>query len=314
MNLDLTGHSALRTLGRDVRELRLGGRTIWHPLSFVGAVKRTLTVAGRTREYYLYRPPGMVAPAASIMQLHGGNGAPDGIFRLSGMKLYADTAKVAIILPKSAARQWNDGRPESDGPVTDADFLLAAKADCAARGDIDPARCVLAGHSSGGLMTIRMSIEQPAAFRGFAVVSASIPTALAAAAAASPQVNTILFHGVADALMPYDGGPITQGEDTGVGGTVAGAVNWRTVFENKLGAFTSATDGPIDNRTDGTTLLINRRVSNADPTRFVRLYRINNGNHSWPGGAPRSDGGTGFTSFEVFAAQEIINVFGLGSA
>lgn len=239
-------------------------------------VSKTILVDGKDRRY-LVADEG-VNGGPSLIVLHGGGGKPEwahyrsGDFGLSGWRVIYPAA--------SGSRRWNDGRRAPDGDelsdAQDAAFLNSLLDKLVHEG-ADPHRIFIAGDSNGGMMTLRMICEAGGRFAGAAVLIGNQPVGLNCPYTAA--VPLIFFHGTADSVTPFEGGPVAKsGERLGhilsVDETLGLAVQ-----RNKCDGYQEwLQNDPFPND------LTSVRVRIYDGCqRALHHYIIDGGGHSWPG-------------------------------
>ncbi len=172
------------------------------------AVSHTIDVNGVSRTYLLYVPPGQSGkhlPAFILM--HGGGSTDAQQETYSNFDAFAEAHGLVVMYPQGIDKHWNDGRVIGhESMADDVGFMKAMLAEVTAQGLIDPKRVYAAGISNGGFMAQHLACLMPEALAGIAVVAATQPVD---AACPSPRpMPVIFFHGTADKLVPFDGGPI----------------------------------------------------------------------------------------------------------
>ncbi len=116
----------------------------------------------RERQYKVYRPDGLTAPASMVMALHGCRQTHDDVLRDWGLTAAADRYGFILVTPFITSYDglrnpncwgfWFDGhRHQGEGEPED---LHRIALEVEARHSIDPARRYLLGLSSGGAMTV----------------------------------------------------------------------------------------------------------------------------------------------------------------
>lgn len=252
--------------------------------------RRTITVAGRERTYWL--APGPAGPAPLLVVLHGLGLPVATMAKWTGLATRGPAAGFATVFPEGVEEMWDDtGRGRRDGFDDDA-FARALVDHLATEGIADPRKLFLVGLSNGGFFAERLAragIVQP---RGIVLV---VSTTRAVAHEDTPHPRTptavLCFAGTADRLVPYDGGRSTgalgwfarrrvrpllldpSGRDVVAAETLA--EEWASANGIETPAQTKTVPGPD---------LPVRRISwtgAGHPP--VVLYRIESGAHGWPG-------------------------------
>ncbi len=172
----------------------------------------TITVAGTPRAYSL--TPGPRPEAPLLVVLHGAGGTGAGMAALTGLARRAPGAGFAAVFPDGSGRVWNDQR--GDAPrlarravIDDVGFIDALVAKLVADGIADPASVYAIGISNGSLLAEHIARHGLLPFAGIGLVAgpATVPSRDAMPRPARPA-TVVMFHGTADPLVPYGGGPI----------------------------------------------------------------------------------------------------------
>lgn len=185
------------------------------------------------RHYFIAMPPDHdgrdLVPA--LIFAHGLQGTALGTIRNERLRGVAAELGVALIAVKSKGMSWamqNAPGGRAD-PSTDAlDYFDAVKADAVSRFAIDPTRVVVAGASSGGMMTWTLACMNSGNFAGFIPMSgtfwAPIPPTCR-----DPIGNVVHFHGDKDRTVPLAGRE--------VGGAKQGDVGEAFAMYRRFGGF-----------------------------------------------------------------------------
>ena len=179
-----------------------------NPAAAGDAVSHTIDVNGVSRTYLLYVPPGQTGKRLPAFIMMHGSGSTDARQELySNFDALAQAHGLVVMYPNGIDKHWNDGRVIGhESMADDIGFMKAMLAEVTAQGVIDPKRVYAAGISNGGFMAQHMACVMPDALAGIAVIAATQPVD---AACPSPRpMPVIFFHGTADKLVPFNGGPI----------------------------------------------------------------------------------------------------------
>ena len=259
-----------------------------------GDFDETIISGGLTREYILHVPPSYNGSKAVplVLNLHGlGNSAADQA-SYTGLAAKADQEGFIVVMPQAlstallAQTHWNvvmfaDPEPDDVGFI--ADLLDALEAQLC----VDSARIFAAGMSNGAQMSSRLGCSLSKRIAAIAPVSgvyfppltAEIPEP--AGCPSTRPVPVIAFHGTADSVIPFDGGPITEG---------GFAITLRDIDDEIMPdwAATNGCDGvPTNQQVTPNVQLI--RYQGCDEDATVELYVIAGGVHVWPGAADLPD-------------------------
>jgi polyhydroxybutyrate depolymerase len=255
-----------------------------------------LELAGARRTYLVAAPTNPRAPL--LVVLHGAGGTGAGMAGLTGLGGRAREAGVAAVFPDGVGRVWSDSRnaPRSARRqgVDDVGFLAALIDRLGGEGVVDPGRVVLAGISNGALFAEHAARHARLSVAGLVLVAgaAAVPSR-----EAEPRprqaADVVMFHGTADPLVPYLGGPIgplgrvaqrraRRGGDHEQGRGVAVAVE--TVAADWAVA-AGAPPVPVTERSPARAGDVPvTTMTWQGPSHTVTLHRIEGGGHTWPGG------------------------------
>lgn len=178
---------------------------------------------GERRRYLLRLPAGDRAPDAIVVLLHGGGG---NIERLTGQgraaapyrawETIADREGLLLVAPQGLdgdkgrrTPAWNDCRSDADSgqAADDAGFLTALVERLQREHRVRTPRTYAVGTSNGGMMALRLAVEQPGRFTAVAAIAATMPAG-SECAAPTRSVPLLLMHGTEDRFVPWAGGRI----------------------------------------------------------------------------------------------------------
>jgi polyhydroxybutyrate depolymerase len=246
------------------------------------------------RTYKLHVPPQLDVSRALplVIMLHGGMGTADGAAAWYGWNEQSDLAGFLVAYPQGVDRTWNAehccGAARRDG-MDDVGFILAVIADIQARAPVDPRRIFATGMSNGAMMSYRLAAERPDIFAAIGPVAGAIggqanaSSPLQVIPTPSQPVAVMIFHGMADQNVLYEGGETVSGLTPGrIDLSVDDAV-----------AFWVQADGaaatPVDSANE-TGHVLRRAHAAADGYGDVVRYAIVGQGHAWPGGLAPSVG------------------------
>ncbi len=252
--------------------------------------KQKLSIGNDVRTYGLYVPDRMNGrPAPLLVALHGGLGSAEKFFNSSTLRQMADREHVVLLFPESMGKAWIDARDENRASDQDVEFIERLVDHVKQSNNIDPKYIYLTGLSSGGVMTLRMAIQKPGLFTGFAAVNANLSEYMLHEMHSSTPVSILLINGSADTLMPYGGGQVGGGFGRNRLGKVISAPD-TAAFWARVGGCSSepATVAvPEKDPSDGTRVT-RREFQNCNEGASVVAMTIEGGGHSWPGAKKRS--------------------------
>lgn len=271
------------------------------------AIRDTISVGGRTREYIVYRDARSdpVRPAPLVLFFHGGGGSATGAMARYGFDAVAGAAGAIVVYPEGINGHWADGRSIFHD-ADDVAFTRALVARLRERFRVDPRRIFAVGHSNGAIFVNTVACRVPGLFVAIGAVSGTIPVNDARTCLATGPLSVIEIHGTDDPLTPYAGGAVGQNR------------GFITDAEGSIGEW-----GRIDGcKSPPVRTALPPRVS-TDPTRVVTveflgcragraaiLYAIQGAGHDWPGAAGHlPEVAVGPTSRQLDATRVIWDFF-----
>jgi polyhydroxybutyrate depolymerase len=279
-------------------------------------ITHSLVHDGMVRSYDLFVPANAGSrPLPVVFVFHGGYGTPEQAEKITRMQELASQVGVIVAFPAAAGegQQWNDGRDYTAGGPDDIAFVDALIEDIAATYAVDRQRLFATGLSNGGMFTLRLACERSDTFRAFAPVIASFPVDYVDRCAPARAVPIAFIHGTSDALMPFAGGPITEGK--GDSSTDRGEV----ISAPATVAFWAEANGcwpdPVQQMLPD---LVRRDGTRVERFTFVDCpfgadvvhYQVIGGGHTWPGSTPLPPGNRfGRVSRDIDATSEIWGFF-----
>lgn len=178
-------------------------------------LERSMEMDGFHRTYTVFIPDRLQrGPFPTVIVLHGGLESGSTIRRQLNMDPVAGREGFVTVYPNGLGRGWNDGRGDRlrqrgiYGRAGDVAFLKAIVKDLVGEGIALNSRVFLTGVSNGGMMSLRMGCEAADLFAGISPIIASIPADIVPACAPSRHVPLLLINGMADPLVPWNGGGV----------------------------------------------------------------------------------------------------------
>lgn len=241
------------------------------------------------RSYRLIVPSGYdpSQPAPLVLALHGGGGNGLQMCTLEGgVQELAEGEGFLVACPDAVENHWNDGRANQRyrsqaEDIDDVGFLMALVDRLSGEYNLDPLQIYVTGASNGGMMTHRMACEASDTFAAAAIVIASKPS-LTDCSPARP-ISILIMNGTEDPLMPYEGGDVHfYGRKLGLVLSTDDTVGMWVGFNDCELPPQSELLPDLDPQ-DGTRIRLDVYPNCAAGTE-VRLYSVQGGGHTWPGG------------------------------
>ena len=296
----------------------------------------SIDVNGVPRTYRL--APGPVPSAPLLLVLHGAGADGLGMAVLTGLAQRGPAAGFAVAFPDGFGRVWSDGRRGlrggGNGPrrarsrragwgtgeglgVDDVGFLTALVDRLVQQGIAAPGAVFAVGMSNGALLAEHMARHGLLDLAGIALVAGG-GTVFSRQAAPMPSQSAavVVFHGTADPLVPYSGGPIGPiGELFARHATRAPALaeRWLAAPIEQVAADWATANGaaaqPSVVELPG-RYPVTRLQWQALGIPPVLLHRIAGGGHTWPGTAQYLPAGIiGPATWDLDATAIMLDVF-----
>jgi len=257
-----------------------------------GDFDQTITVGGISRTYILHVPAGYDGTkfAPVVLAFHGVAQTGRQMLDYTRLGSLADQRGFIAVAPDGTGipSRWNSGK--SAGEPNDVEFVRNLLATISAKLCVDPDRAFAAGFDAGGGMSRVLACN-------LADRIAAIGTVASTSVQCIANVPMIAFHGTADPLVPFDGGPIAAQAG---GGTLPPVRRSASEWSRALGC-------------DGLPT-ISRPAASVELSTFTRcqlgdgdvlLYTLLGGGHTWPGAAPSPDptGGSANVAIDATAVM-----------
>lgn len=267
-----------------------------------GRSEGTLASSGGERTYLLDLPEDYdgTRPVPLVVDFHGFGSNAEQQAAYSGLAEAGAGRGYAVATPQGlgSPARWAF-LPPAAGGVDDVAFSADLLDHLEATLCVDDDRVYTAGMSNGGAMSARLACALGDRLAAAAMVTANFYSPDCAREAPIPVIS---FHGTADPIVPYEGGPIAS--------VAAAAANGLPVPPEETTmqdwANHSGCDaGPVeDEPADGV-----RRLSweGCDAGSDVVLYAIEGGGHTWPGAVDVDP--LGSTTHEISATELILDFF-----
>ncbi len=238
----------------------------------------SIVSGGERRSYLLHVPAGYdpATPVPLVISIHGFAEWPAHQMQISRWNDLADQNGFIVVYPAGTGfpRRWRAGGGSSANAMQDVTFIADLIDALAARYNIDRTRIYANGLSNGGGMSYRLACQLADRIAAAGSVSGALLFPLSACQPSRP-VPLIAFHGTADRIVPYAGGP-SRSFDL----PFPNIPDWIAAYAVRSGC--AATAAPLPERGEVTGIQYSGCRAGAE----VIFYTIAGGGHAWPGGVP----------------------------
>lgn len=254
---------------------------------FTNRANGKIRVGGKTRRYILHLPAGYRpgSPLPLVISIHGFADWPAHQMNMSRWNDLADREGFVVVYPMGTGfpRRWNiRSRAEAQADLA---FLRALIARLQAQYPLDARRIYVNGLSNGGGMSVAAACEMPGQLAAVGSVAGALLYPTQDCTPARP-VPLIAFHGSADPIVPYHGGPAHSSPDLVFPDLPA----WVAAWAQRNGCTGAPQPLPAQGAVSGL------RYSGPQAGCEVLFYTVAGGGHTWPGGLPMPRFITGHTS------------------
>jgi len=263
----------------------------------------SIVSSGKKRSYLLHVPKTYNSATLTplVISIHGYGEWPAHQMQISHWNDLADRYGFIVIYPAGTGlpKRWRTrGAPGSDAdPMLDVTFISELIDKLESEYNIDTTRIYANGLSNGGGMSFVLSCLLSERIAAIGTVSGAYLFPWSECRFSRP-VPTIVFHGTADPIVPYQGGP-SKAFDLPFPAIPA--------WVDALARHNGCTGAPVKLAAKGDVSGVHftGRTSKAD----VIFYTIAGGGHSWPGGKPIPEFIVGHTTQDIDATQIMWDFF-----
>jgi polyhydroxybutyrate depolymerase len=243
------------------------------------ATTGTLISAGEKRKYLLYAPKNYdrAKPVPLVITLHTSMSWDSSAMVISQWNKVADENGFIVVYPEGSGfgpKSWEMTGSETPARMPDVIFVSDLIDKLEASYNIDKTRIYANGMSNGGGMAFVLSCTLSDRIAAVGMVSAGLYPEWNWCTDHRP-VPVIAFHGTADPICPYNGGPskLAGGSFPSVRGFFA---NWSRRNQCRTSPIESSV--PAD--------VTRLEYTNCADDAGVVLYTVKGEGHQWPGGRP----------------------------
>jgi polyhydroxybutyrate depolymerase len=258
---------------------------------------------GRTRSYLLYVPDSYdpATPAPLVISIHGFAEWPAHQRQISRWNDLADRHGFIVVYPAGTGfpRRWRTsghGQTPAEA-MQDVTFIADLIDALAGRYNVDRTRIYANGLSNGGGMSYLLACRLADRIAAVGSVAGAYLCPVEACRPRRP-VPFIAFHGTADPIVPYHGGPSAFFHLP-----FPAVPGWIAAWASRSGC--DATPVPLPGRGEVSGLQYTGCQGGAD----VVFYTIEGGGHAWPGSDPMPRFIVGHTTQDIDATAVMWEFF-----
>ena len=263
----------------------------------------SLVSSGVKRKYLLYVPKSYnpARPVPLVISIHGYAEWPAHQMEQSHWNTLAEQYGFIVVYPSGLGlpKRWRIGgipdRPSS--PQPEVAFLSALIDKLAGQYNIDPARIYANGFSNGGGMSFALACQLSERIAAFGSVAGAYLLPWDECHTARP-VPGILFHGTADPVVPYLGGPSSSFKLP-----FPPVPDWVEALSQNNGCADPPRALPASGKVSGVSY-----DGGTDGAEVV-FYTVADGGHTWPGGKSLPRYIAGVTSADIDATRTMWEFF-----
>jgi polyhydroxybutyrate depolymerase len=159
----------------------------------------------------------------AVIFVHGFRGTAAGVMRNHSLTDLASEMGIAFVAAQAAGPEWNIPHiPSIDAleGVDELSYFDALVEDLVTRANVDRAKIVVAGFSSGAMMTWHLACYRGDRFAGFVPMSGTFWKPIPETCPTGP-VNLLHYHGRNDPVVPLAGRPIKDARQGNVSHAIA---------------------------------------------------------------------------------------------
>ena len=243
-------------------------------------VHDSLIVGGNYRSFYAYIPASYNASqqVPLVLSFHGYGSSAAVNYQYTQFHAIADTAGFIVVHPQGSllngTTHWNVGGWTIGSTVDDVNFTNVLLDYIESNYTIDSDRIYSTGMSNGGYMSFKLACELNERFAAIASVTGSMTPQILNTCNPVHPTPILQIHGTADATVPYAGSPSWTL-------SIEDVLNY-WVQKNNCNSSPELTSIPDISTSDGSTVDYFVYGNGIDAS-TVEHFRVNGGDHDWPG-------------------------------
>ncbi len=263
----------------------------------------SITSSGVERRFLYYVPESYdpQTPSPLVISIHGFVSWPRNQMDVTQWNSLADRYGFIVVYPSGTGfpKRWRlpEGSSKLPGSYEDVQFLSDLIDRMQQQYNIDPRRIYVNGFSNGGVMSVVLGCELSERIAAIGSVSGAYfyPLELCRPSRAVPM---IAFHGTADPIVPYAGGPFHPFDVS-----LPHVAEWMKQRAELNGCSPTPRVIMDEETVSGIEFI------QCDQNAPVVFYAIYGGGHTWPGGEALPEWLAGSTSRAISASNLMWNFF-----
>lgn len=236
----------------------------------VGDSTHSVTFHGQKRQYLLHVPPDYDGTKRTpvVYAFHGLGSSADLLVAYTGWAATADDENFIVVAPQGLGPvpHWDFVTPANQ-PTSDLNFVKQLTMRINKLACVDEDRTYATGFSNGSALTFAFACSGDFDFAAYGSASAAFYRPQCADA---PPASIIYFHGTADPVVPFSGGPTPIKRVDPVPQTMA---SWAVHDDCANNAEVTKVSDKVDEYEWG----------QCAPGVDLKAYVIKGGGHTWPG-------------------------------
>ena len=266
---------------------RRGARFIQRRITARATTSETITSQNRTRRYLLHIPSTLDAAQAAplVLVYHGGSDTPEHTETMTRFSDLADREHFVVAYLEGIQKSWADGRastPAETLGVDDVAFSRAVVADIGTRRRIEARRVYATGPSNGGIFANRLGCDAADTFAAIGPVIGGLASNLVSQCRPSAPIAVAAVQGVADQVVPFDGGAVGEDLRPAHGGRIEGSRATEAFWASANGCSATPNVTRLASRANDGTSVARREHGGCRGGVAVVWYEIEGGGHRWP--------------------------------
>jgi polyhydroxybutyrate depolymerase len=240
-----------------------------------------LELGGRTRTFWYWKPEG-AGPFALVVGLHGRLGDGQSQQTLTHFSELAAAEKFIVVFPDGYSRSWHDARdkgPAAEEQIDDVAFISQLIDRALEKFSADEKRVFVMGMSNGAFMSNTVACRLSEKIAAIGAVTGGVSANLQNSCEPKRALSVALVMGTQDPLVPFGGGEIR-----GDRGAILSAEDSAKFWAQKFSCAAPVASALPDLDTDDGTRTSLSKFADCSEGNEVRLYAVEGGGHTWPGG------------------------------